>query len=556
MQARAWSIRAFLPEADEVDVVVEGAAPVAMERVHEAGFFAARVDASSRPVYKLNVHQRGDSSLREDPYRFRPCCRMTDLRAVRGVGRARSRMCSARGRIEHEGVAGRRSSPSGPRMRGASAWSATSTRGTGGVIRCACAMMRAFGKCSCPGVARGRALQVRDRRPCRAPDAVEGRSRRLRRGASARDGVVLLGPPDPKWSDEEWMTGATRRSAARADVGLRVSLGSWARVPEEGDRYLTYREMAERLVPYVQGLGFTHIELLPITEFPFDGSWGYQPVSLFAPTSRFGTPDDFAYFVDAAHHAGLGVILDWVPAHFPNDAHGLGNFDGTHLYEHADPRQGFHQDWGTLHLQFRPRGGASFLVANARFWLERYHLDGLRVDAVASMLYLDYSRKPGEWVPNRYGGNENLEAIDFLRRMNERRLRRVVPACDHRRGIDRLARRLAARPITGGLGFGFKWNMGWMHDTLRLHRAGADPPRVAPSRADLRPALRVLRKFRPAAVPRRSGPREGLADRQDARRPLAEVRKPARLFRLHVGPSRQEAPVHGRRVRPGAGVEP
>jgi 1,4-alpha-glucan branching enzyme len=243
-------------------------------------------------------------------------------------------------------------------------------------------------------------------------------------------------------------------------------LGSWARVPEDGDRMLTYRELADRLIPYVAELGFTHIELLPITEFPFDGSWGYQPISLYAPTSRFGTPEDFAYFVEAAHKNHIGILLDWVPAHFPNDAHGLATFDGTHLYEHADPRQGFHQDWGTHIYNFGREEVLTFLVSNARFWLERFHLDGLRVDAVASMLYLDYSRKAGEWVPNRFGGNENLEAIHFLRRMNE-------VAYQSSPGIFTVAEESTAWPgvsqptYTGGLGFGFKWNMGWMHDTLR-----------------------------------------------------------------------------------------
>ena len=243
-------------------------------------------------------------------------------------------------------------------------------------------------------------------------------------------------------------------------------------MPGEGNRRLTYRELADTLVPYCKDMGFTHIEMLPITEFPFDGSWGYQPVSMFAPTSRFGTPEDFSYFVDKTHEAGLGLILDWVPAHFPNDAHGLASFDGTHLYEHADPRQGFHQDWGTYIYNCGRREVQAFLIANARFWLDQYHLDGLRVDAVASMLYLDYSRKANEWVPNQYGGNENLEAIAFLRKMNE-------VAYQAAPGVMTIAEESTSWPgvsqptYNGGLGFGFKWNMGWMHDTL--HYIQEDP---------------------------------------------------------------------------------
>ena len=278
---------------------------------------------------------------------------------------------------------------------------------------------------------------------------------------------VLHGEPEFEWRNEAWMARRGAGDPRKAPMSIyECHLGSWARVPGEGNRYLTYREMAERLVPYVKDLGFTHIELLPITEFPFDGSWGYQPVSLFAPTSRFGSPEDFCALVEAAHEAGIGVILDWVPGHFPNDAHGLGLFDGTHLYEHADPRQGYHQDWGTYIYNYGRQEVTDFLIANARFWLERYRLDGLRVDAVASMLYLDYSRKAGQWVPNRYGGNENLDAIDFLRRMNE-------VAYSSAPGVITVAEESTAWPgvshptYTGGLGFGFKWNMGWMHDTLR-----------------------------------------------------------------------------------------
>jgi 1,4-alpha-glucan branching enzyme len=244
-----------------------------------------------------------------------------------------------------------------------------------------------------------------------------------------------------------------------------VHLGSWRRRPEEQNRWLTYRELAETLPAYVRDLGFTHVEFLPVNEHPFDGSWGYQPTGLFAPTSRFGSPADFAALVDACHRAGLGVLLDWVPGHFPDDPHGLANFNGTALYEHADPRQGLHRDWNTLIYNFGRTEIANFLLASGLFWLDRYGIDGLRVDAVASMLYLDYSRNEGEWVPNRYGRNENIEAIAFLRRLNTE----VFGRFGHATTIaeESTAWAQVSRPIEfGGLGFGYKWNMGWMHDTL------------------------------------------------------------------------------------------
>lgn len=245
-----------------------------------------------------------------------------------------------------------------------------------------------------------------------------------------------------------------------------VHLGSWQRVPEEGNRFLSYDELADRLLPYVKDMGFTHLEMMPISEHPFDGSWGYQPIGLYAPTSRFGTPQEFRNFVDRAHAMGLGVIVDWVAGHFPSDEHGLARFDGTALYEHADPRQGWHPDWDTYIFNFGRHEVADYLVNNALFWLQEYGIDGLRVDAVASMLYLDYSREAGEWVPNQYGGRENLEAIEFLKRTNET-VYRDVP------GIITVAEESTAWPkvsaptYLGGLGFGFKWNMGWMHDTLQ-----------------------------------------------------------------------------------------
>ena len=277
---------------------------------------------------------------------------------------------------------------------------------------------------------------------------------------------VVRGIEGHDWQDGTWMQTRQEAQNVTAPISIyEVHLGSWRRVAEDGNRPLSYLEHARDLIPYVVEMGFTHLELMPVSEFPFDGSWGYQPVGLYAPTIRFGTPDEFRALIETAHEAGIGVLLDWVPGHFPSDPHGLARFDGTALYEHADPREGFHQDWNTLIYNYGRREVSNYLTANALYWLQEYHIDGLRVDAVASMLYRDYSRKEGEWVPNIHGGRENLEAIDFLRDVN-------TVAYGEVPGIMTVAEESTAfpgvsRPVdTGGLGFGFKWNMGWMNDTL------------------------------------------------------------------------------------------
>jgi len=269
-----------------------------------------------------------------------------------------------------------------------------------------------------------------------------------------------------EWGDGEWMKNRWRANSQEAPWSVyELHLGSWRRVPEEHNRYLTYRELAHAVADYVNEMGFTHVELMPVMEHPFYGSWGYQVTGYFAPSSRYGTPQDFMYFVDYLHRRGIGVILDWVPSHFPSDEHGLAYFDGTHLYEHADPRQGFHPEWNSSIFNYGRAEVRNFLASNALFWLDTYHIDGLRVDAVASMLYLDYGRKAGEWIPNRFGGHENLDAVEFLKQLN------LAVYRDHP-DVQTIAEESTAWPMVsrptylGGLGFGYKWNMGWMHDTL------------------------------------------------------------------------------------------
>ncbi|MBM3776782.1 MAG: 1,4-alpha-glucan branching protein GlgB [Acidimicrobiia bacterium] len=277
-----------------------------------------------------------------------------------------------------------------------------------------------------------------------------------------------------RWRDADWMRDRPSLQGWR-DRPMSIyelHAGSWRRVPEDGGRPLSYRELAETLVPYLRSMGYTHVELMPVMEHPFSGSWGYQVVGFFAPTSRHGSPDDFRFFVDECHRNGIGVILDWVPGHFPRDAHGLARFDGTALYEHDDPRQGEHRDWGTLIFNYGRNEVRTFLVSSAMFWLDSCHIDGLRVDAVASMLYLDYSRKDGEWVPNRFGGRENLEAVEFLKQLNTVTHGRAPGSVTI--AEESTAWPAVSRPVhLGGLGFSYKWNMGWMHDMLRY--MGRDP---------------------------------------------------------------------------------
>ncbi|HEX4274985.1 MAG TPA: 1,4-alpha-glucan branching protein GlgB [Bryobacteraceae bacterium] len=283
----------------------------------------------------------------------------------------------------------------------------------------------------------------------------------VRPGTASR----VWNPDAYRWNDSQWMSSRPATPLDRPIAIYEVHAGSWMRVPEENNRWLTWRELAVKLADYVSEMGFTHVEFMPVAEHPFDGSWGYQVTGYYAPTSRFGTPSDFMFLVDHLHQHGIGVILDWVPGHFPTDEHGLGYFDGTHLYEHADARQGKQREWNTLLFNFGRTEVRNFLVSNALFWLDKYHVDGIRADAVASMLYLDYAKKPGDWIPNRHGGKENIDAIDFIRNLNERVYADYPSAMT-------IAEESTAWPMVskptwlGGLGFGLKWNMGWMHDTL------------------------------------------------------------------------------------------
>ncbi|KAB1073059.1 1,4-alpha-glucan branching protein GlgB [Methylobacterium planeticum] len=464
---KTWEVRAVLPEAKSA-ALITGGRSVPFERRHPDGFHVARVEGEGRPLYEIEVEGwDGQARRRYDPYGFGSSLEQHDINALREVGsNVVYRVLGAQaGKLD--GIDGFRFAVWAPNARRVSVvgdfndWDGRRHPmrlwQDGGVW-----------ELFVPGLEIGAHYKFEIRGPDGSLLPLKADPLAFAAQKPPETASVLQGTSEPTWHDKAWMSTRGAKDPRHSAISIyEVHLGSWARVPDEGNRYLTYRELAARLIPYVKEMGFTHIEMLPITEFPFDGSWGYQPVSLFAPTSRFGTPEDFAAFVNAAHEAGIGVMLDWVPGHFPLDAHGLGQFDGTHLYEHADPRQGFHQDWGTYIYNFGRAEVATFLAANARFWLEHYHLDGLRVDAVASMLYLDYSRRAGEWIPNQYGGNENLDAIHFLRKTNE-------ATYSHAPGTITVAEESTSWPgvshptYTGGLGFGFKWNMGWMHDTLQF----------------------------------------------------------------------------------------
>ena len=461
-QGRQWVLRALLPGTAEAEVVVDGVNSP-MERLPETDFFTCEVASKNFPAYQLRWRPgEGDWRQAEDPYRFGPTIGDLDLHLF-GEGKHEHvyRILGAHC-CEHEGVRGVRFATWAPNAQRVSVvgdfnqWHGLShpmrVRGLSGVWELFVPGLEAGGKYKfelCDGAGK---LHLK---------ADPYGNRFEMRPATA---AIVCPPCDYQWSDQAWLEQRAAWDWQQAPISIyEFHPGSWRR-DHEGN-FLNFREMAVQLADYVLELGFTHVELLPIMEHPLDDSWGYQTTGYFAPSKRFGSPDDFRYFVDFLHQRGIGVILDWVPAHFPRDAHALARFDGTALYEHEDPRRGEHTDWGTLIFNYGRNEVKNFLLASANYWLEEFHLDGLRVDAVASMLYLDYSREEGEWEPNQYGGRENLEAIDFLRELN---------ALTHGRhpGTLTIAEESTAWPqVTrptwvGGLGFSMKWNMGWMHDTL------------------------------------------------------------------------------------------
>ena len=459
-------VRAMHPDASSAEVLLPGGRAVAMERTNEGLFAALLPDASLPMSYRIRLtFANGDRWERDDPYRFLPTVGEVDVHLFNeGTHRRLWEKLGAHP-MTVDGVPGVAFAVWAPTAQRVSVVG-DFNRWDGRVYP-----MRALGSSGVwelfvPGIAAGALYKFEiltragDIRIKTDPFAFK-----LEQHPGTAS-IVERASPGYAWGDDEWMEQRERQDRAREPMlAYEVHLGSWARVPEEGNRPLSYREIAPRLAEHVARLGFTHVELLPVMEHPFYGSWGYQVSGYFAPTSRYGSPDDFRFLVDTLHQHGIGVILDWVPAHFPKDDFALRRFDGSALFEHEDPRLGEHPDWGTLIFNYGRNEVVNFLIANALYWLEEFHADGLRVDAVASMLYLDYSRQPGQWLRNRHGGRENLEAIDFLRRLNDT-IRHEHPGCCM------IAEESTAWPgVTthtgqGGLGFGFKWNMGWMHDTL------------------------------------------------------------------------------------------
>ncbi len=463
-------VRALLPGASGVQVIANGGdkAVASLAAVHPAGLFEGKLGRRRNPFsYRLRV-QFGDHSVElEDPYRFPQQLSDDDLYLFGEGTQEHAYQWMGAHAHEVDGVAGMLFvvwAPAARRVSVVGEFNGWDGRRHAMRKHPASGIWEIF----VPGIGEGVTYKYEIK-------AADGSLVPLKADPYA---FAMQHPPETAsittggnrypWRDSDWIEA---RDASPNHYGGPVSVyevhpGSWRRNAEHGNSYLTYRELADQLIPYVRDLGFTHIQLMPVSEYPFDGSWGYQPIGMFAPTSRFGTPDDFKHLVDTCHLNGIGLLLDWVPGHFPTDQHGIGRFDGSCLYEHEDVRKGFHPDWNTLIYNYGRGEVISYLLSNAMFWLNEYHIDGLRVDAVASMLYLDYSREEGEWLPNVHGGRENLEAVELFKQVNGR-------VYFNHPGVMMVAEESTAWPGVskptdqGGLGFGFKWNMGWMNDTLR-----------------------------------------------------------------------------------------
>ena len=477
-----WVIRFFIPGAAEASITLNSLSPerppVAMAKVvdavklrpegfFEATFLSSQTTAPAPASYKIQYRTRhGESYEVFDTYAFPYSISEFDLYLM-GEGRHYDTYEKLGAHVvTHEGVAGvhfavwapsaRRVSVVGDFNRWDGRVDAMRPRGSSGIW-----------ELFIPELGEGAIYKYEIIGPAGNMLPLKADPYGFRAELRPNTGSVVARLDKHRWNDGGWMERRATRKWLEGPMSIyETHLGSWRRIPDQKNRWLSYKELGDQLIPYVKELGYTHIELLPIMEHPFDGSWGYQTIGYFAATSRFGSPEEFMEFIDRCHQADLGVLLDWTPAHFPRDTHGLAQFDGTHLYEHSDPRQGSHPDWGTLVYNYGRNEVQNYLISNALFWLDKYHIDGLRVDAVASMLYLDYSRKEGQWVPNKYGGRENLEAIEFLKRLNEVAYQRFP-------GILTIAEESTSWPSVsrptylGGLGFSLKWNMGWMNDTLK-----------------------------------------------------------------------------------------
>ena len=460
-------VRAILPQADSVFLILEEKETHKMAKIHSDGLFELQLEECELPIdyaYQIQLHD-GTSLLSDDPYAFSES--FTDFDEYLLAEGTHLRMFEKLGAHQedvkgHSGIRFAVWAPNALRVSVIGDFNSWDGRRHPMRFHANSGIWDIF----IPGLAEGALYKY------------EIKTRYLDYTVSKSDPVGFFAEMRPKtasivwnldkyeWKDGDWLENRKTTNDLSGPINVyEVHLGSWRR--KNDYEWLTYKDLIDELIPYVVDMGYTHIELLPVAEHPFDGSWGYQVTGYFAVTSRFGTPDDFMAFVDACHQAGIGVILDWVPAHFPRDQHGLAYFDGTFLYEHADPRQGTHPDWGTLVFNFGRNEVRQFLISNAIFWIDKYHIDGLRVDAVASMLYLDFSREEGEWVPNRYGGRENLEALEFVREFNTRvhaSFPDVLTIAEESTSWSGVSRPVEEE---GGLGFDLKWNMGWMHDTLQ-----------------------------------------------------------------------------------------